>query len=50
MQHPYDDDPVPVRIVPRGEYDGPEGEMRLAFDAWVLKVLIVLAVIGNLLY
>lgn len=46
----HHDDPIPVRIVQRGEYDGPDGELRLRFDVWVLKVLIVLTVIGNLLY
>lgn len=50
MHHHCDDDPVPVRIVPRGEYDGPDGEIRLAFDVWILKAFVVLLVIGNLLY
>lgn len=47
MQYDHDD-PIPVRIVQRGEYEGPEGEVRLAFDTWVVKVLVVLYVVGCL--
>lgn len=49
--HHHDPDPVPVRIVRTPLYDGtPEADARLAFDAWVARVFIVLAVLGHLLY
>jgi hypothetical protein len=49
MHQDHHDEPIRVRIVPsdRYEYDNsPDGPARLAFDAWVLRVLIVLYVIG----
>lgn len=45
--------PVPVRVVSNDPYryeNTPEGRTRLAFDAWVLRVFIVLLVVGNILY
>jgi hypothetical protein len=44
------DGPVPVRIVRGDPYAGPDGQIRLAFDAWVLRVLIVLYVVSAILY
>lgn len=54
---PYDEpchcesgEPVPVRIVHGDPYAGPDGQTRLAFEAWVLKVLVVLYVVGALFF
>jgi hypothetical protein len=44
------DGPIPVRIVRGDPYAGPDGQIRLAFDAWVLRVLIVLYVVSAILY
>jgi hypothetical protein len=54
---PYDDacrcgsgEPIPVRIVRGDPYAGPDGQTRLAFEAWVLRVLVILYVVGAILY
>jgi hypothetical protein len=44
----YPGEPVPVRVVRGDPYAGPDGEIRLAFDAWVLRALIVLYVVGSI--
>ncbi|MDO9410110.1 hypothetical protein [Patulibacter sp.] len=45
-----DGGPIPVRIVRGDPYAGPDGQVRLAFEAWVLRVLIVLYVVGAIFY
>lgn len=51
MHHHPDDEPIPVRIAATERYDNtPEGRIRLEFDAWAFRLLIVLTIVGNVLY